>query len=354
MKLTYSANVKSVLPVLFSAIRVSPPSEEVHGGKTVGVDVVEYVYNQVRFLLLHCSHSVITDVSTLPTQPTPIPSYLIAIASGNIIYKPFPPHSSQQLLISQGQKPRWTTGVWTEPELMQAAYWEFEADTARYVHEAETLVTPYEFGVYDLLVLPPSFPYGGMENACLTFVTPSEFLFFLFRRVAVWLGVRGELDMLIRFDLIRVLALLAGDRSLVDVVGHEISHSWFGNNVTTADSGHVSTPFALLVGYTVPNRSLTFSFVIAYLVLAQRRYAATLLPIYTIVSDVSSPLGWTTWLERVLQGVLHGPAERDFSYIIGRKALNEALKQYESTDPEVSKYQRLVIEYAFGEDPDDA
>jgi len=45
---------------------------------------------------------------------------------------------------------------------MDAAYWEFSQDTARYVHEAETLITPYEFGVYDLLVLPPSFPYGGM------------------------------------------------------------------------------------------------------------------------------------------------------------------------------------------------
>jgi leukotriene-A4 hydrolase len=55
-------------------------------------------------------------------------------------------------------------------------------------------------------------------------------------------------------------------------------------------------------------------------------------------------------MERVLQGALHGPAEREFSYIIGRKALNEALKQYASRP----KYQRLVIEYQFGEDPDDA
>jgi len=60
--------------------------------------------------------------------------------------------------------------------------------------------------------------------------------------------------------------------------------------------------------------------------------------------------GWTTWLERVLQGVLHGPAEREFSYIIGRKALSEALNQYENQP----QYQRLVIDYQFGEDPDDA
>ena len=88
-------------------------------------------------------------------QPVSIPSYLIAIASGNVIYKPFPN-------LTADSKETWRTGVWTEPELMDAAYWEFSQDTARYVHEAEKLITPYEFGVYDLLVLPPSFPYGGM------------------------------------------------------------------------------------------------------------------------------------------------------------------------------------------------
>jgi leukotriene-A4 hydrolase len=91
-----------------------------------------------------------------PFQPVSIPSYLIAIASGNVIYKPFPTFSAA------GSTKPWRTGVWTEPELMDAAYWEFSQDTARYVHEAEKLITPYEFGVYDLLVLPPSFPYGGM------------------------------------------------------------------------------------------------------------------------------------------------------------------------------------------------
>ncbi|KAF9509168.1 hypothetical protein BS47DRAFT_1488071 [Hydnum rufescens UP504] len=235
---TYSARVRSVLPVLLSAIRVSPPSALIHGGKRVGEETVEYVYK----------------------QPVSIPSYLIAIASGNIVYRPFPAIPGKE----------WSTGVWTEPELMESSYWEFNEDTARYVEEAEKIVTPYEFGVYDLLLLPPSFPYGGMENACLTFITPT---------------------------------LLAGDRSLVDVVGHEISHSWFGNNVTTADSGH----FWLNEG-------------------------------------------WTTWMERLLQQALHGPAERDFSYIIGRKALTEALKSYENNP----KYQRLVIHYEFGEDPDDA
>jgi leukotriene-A4 hydrolase len=70
---------------------------------------------------------------------------------------------------------------------------------------AESLLGPYQWGRYDLLVLPPTFPYGGMENPCLTFVTPS---------------------------------LLVGDRSLVNVVAHEITHSWMGNLVTNASWSH--------------------------------------------------------------------------------------------------------------------
>lgn len=73
-------------------------------------------------------------------------------------------------------------------------------DTEKFISTGESLLTPYEWGRYDLLVLPPSFPYGGMENPCLTFVTPT---------------------------------LLAGDKSAVDVVAHEIAHSWMGNLVTT-------------------------------------------------------------------------------------------------------------------------
>ncbi|ELU39367.1 leukotriene-A4 hydrolase [Rhizoctonia solani AG-1 IA] len=236
---TYSADVTSVLPVLMSALRLSPPTDgPAHQGKEVGVELVRYQYN----------------------QPIAIPSYLIAIASGNVIYKPFAPVPGRQ----------WKTGVWTEPEQMDAAFWEFSEDTSRYVLQAEEILTPYEFGVYDLLLLPPSFPYGGMENACLTFVTPT---------------------------------LLTGDRSLVDVVAHEISHSWFGNNVSCADSGH----FWLNEG-------------------------------------------WTTYTERLLKGMLHTPAERDFSYIIGEKALIDALEHYKDRP----RFQRLVIDYAYGEDPDDA
>src|SRR5258707_12523043 len=102
----------------------------------------------------------------------------------------------------------------------------------RFLSAEEEIITTYKFGVYDLLVLSPSFPYGGMvsvfyvshyynksiciqENACLSFLTPSKFY------INFWtLNNRHQ------------IALLAGDRSLVDVVVHELTHSWFGNGVT--------------------------------------------------------------------------------------------------------------------------
>ncbi|KAJ7746548.1 peptidase family M1-domain-containing protein [Mycena metata] len=239
VKITYNAKVTSVLPVLLSALRVSPPAEgPAHDGKTVGKDAVTYTYN----------------------QPVPIPSYIIAIASGNVVYKPFPQFEDKQ----------WRTGIWAEPELIHAAYWEFSADTARFLAAEEKIVGPYRFGVYDLLVLPPSFPYGGMENACLSFLTPS---------------------------------LLTGDRTLVDVVVHELTHSWFGNGVTHAHAKH----FWLNEG-------------------------------------------WTTYMERLLAQVLHSPAARGFSYVIGAKGLEAELKLRSSTP----QLQRLVIDFAVGEDPDES
>lgn len=117
-------------------------------------------------------------------MPQPIPSYLMAIAVGNIFFAPL------------GEQ----TGVYAEPELLDASVFEF-ADTQEMLEKAEMLFGPYEWGRYDLLVLPPSFPYGGMENPRLSFITPS---------------------------------LLAGDRSLVSVIAHELAHSWSGNLVTNA------------------------------------------------------------------------------------------------------------------------
>ena len=117
-------------------------------------------------------------------MPQPIPSYLLAIAVGNIYFAPI------------GDE----TGVYSEPELLDASAFEF-ADTQTMLETAEAMFGPYQWGRYDLLILPPSFPFGGMENPRLSFLTPS---------------------------------LLAGDRSLVSVVAHELAHSWSGNLVTNA------------------------------------------------------------------------------------------------------------------------
>ena len=117
-------------------------------------------------------------------MPQPIPSYLLAIAVGNFYFAPL------------GED----TGIYTEPELLDASVYEF-ADTQAMLETAEEMYGSYEWGRYDLLVLPPSFPYGGMENPRLSFITPS---------------------------------LLAGDRSLVAVIAHELAHSWSGNLVTNA------------------------------------------------------------------------------------------------------------------------
>jgi leukotriene-A4 hydrolase len=114
----------------------------------------------------------------------PVPPYLIALAVGDIAFRPI------------GAR----TGVYAEPSVVDSAAREFQ-DVERMVEAAESLYGPYRWGRYDLLVLPPSFPFGGMENPRLTFATPT---------------------------------ILAGDRSLVSLVAHELAHSWSGNLVTNA------------------------------------------------------------------------------------------------------------------------
>ena len=118
------------------------------------------------------------------SMPQPISSYLIALAVGDITYKP----------ISN------RTGVYAENSLADKAQKEFE-DTEKMVQAAENLYGKYPWQQYDLLVLPPSFPFGGMENPRLTFVTPT---------------------------------VIAGDKSLTSLVAHELAHSWSGNLVTNA------------------------------------------------------------------------------------------------------------------------
>jgi leukotriene-A4 hydrolase len=115
----------------------------------------------------------------------PVAPYLIAIAAGDLAFRDLGPR----------------TGVWTEPAMLDAAAAEL-VDTEKMVVAAEALYGPYRWGRYDMIVLPPSFPYGGMENPTLTFLTPT---------------------------------FIAGDRSLNGLVAHELSHSWSGNLVTNAN-----------------------------------------------------------------------------------------------------------------------
>ena len=130
-------------------------------------------------------------------QDVPIPPYLLALAVGNVESRDIGPRSK----------------VWSEPEMVEAGAFEF-SETEDFLKAAEEVAGPYVWGRYDLLLLPPSFPYGGMENPCLTFVTPT---------------------------------LLAGDRSQAHVVAHEIAHSWSGNLVTNLTWEH----FWLNEGFTV-------------------------------------------------------------------------------------------------------
>jgi aminopeptidase N len=113
-----------------------------------------------------------------------IPPYLIALAIGDIAFQSLGPRS----------------GVFTEPAVLQKAAYEF-ADVEKMIDAAEKLGGPYRWGRYDILVLPPSFPFGGMENPRLTFATPT---------------------------------IIAGDRSLTALIAHELAHSWSGNLVTNA------------------------------------------------------------------------------------------------------------------------
>ena len=130
-------------------------------------------------------------------MPQPIPSYLLALAVGDLAFRPL------------GRN----CGVWAEKPMIDAAAYEL-AGTQKMIDAAEAIYGPYRWGQYDVLVLPPSFPFGGMENPRLTFATPT---------------------------------ILAGDRSLVNLVAHELAHSWSGNLVTNA----TWNDFWLNEGFTV-------------------------------------------------------------------------------------------------------
>ena len=119
------------------------------------------------------------------SMPQRIPSYLLALAVGDLQFK------------SMGER----TGVYAEKEILDAAAAEF-ADTEAMLETTEEIYGPYRWDRYDLLILPPSFPFGGMENPRLSFITPT---------------------------------VIAGDKSLVALIAHELAHSWSGNLVTNAN-----------------------------------------------------------------------------------------------------------------------
>ncbi|KAI1171490.1 peptidase family M1-domain-containing protein, partial [Nemania sp. FL0916] len=186
-------------------------------------------------------------------QTVPIPSYLFALASGDLKTAPI------------GKRSVVTTG----PEAIKAAKWELEDDMDKFLEVAEKLVFDYQWGEYNVLVLPPSFAYGGMENPIFTFATPT---------------------------------IVSGDRQNVDVIAHELSHSWSGNLVGCASWEH----FWLNEG-------------------------------------------WTTYLERRIGAAIHGAPQFDFSAIIGWKALEDSVAVF-GADHEFTK---LIINHK-GVDPEDA
>ncbi len=158
VRVTYDAriHVPSDLRAVMSAARVGEEDGEVEG-----------IMRTFRF-----------------DMPERIPPYLIALAVGDLAFRKI------------GDR----TGVYAEPSVVEAAAYEY-ADTENMVEAAERLYGPYRWGRYDILVLPPSFPFGGMENPRLTFVSPTS---------------------------------IVGDRSMVSLIAHELAHSWSGNLVTNA------------------------------------------------------------------------------------------------------------------------
>ncbi|XP_039950467.1 leukotriene A-4 hydrolase isoform X2 [Bactrocera tryoni] len=186
-------------------------------------------------------------------QEVPIPAYLLAIAIGDLVSRPLGPQSN----------------VWAEAGIVEAAAEEF-SETDKMLKTASDICGPYVWKQYDLLVMPPSFPFGGMENPCLTFVTPT---------------------------------VLAGDKSLADVVAHEIAHSWTGNLVTNKNFEH----FWLNEGFTV-------------------------------------------FVETKIVGRLQGDKERDFHMLRNLTELRECIRTQLANNPELTK---LVVDLS-NCGPDDA
>ncbi len=180
----------------------------------------------------------------------PIPPYLLALAVGELEYR----------AVSE------RCGVYAEPDLVDEALWEF-IDMERMTKAAEALYGPYLWEQFDVLVLPPSFPYGGMENPRLTFATP---------------------------------ILVAGDRSLVATIAHELAHSWSGNLVTNATW-----------------------------------------------EDSWLNEGFTTYFERRIMETLYGRGESEMHALLGRKEIEDEIAAAEEGSLDTALYIPLE-----GRDPD--
>ncbi|KPV73418.1 uncharacterized protein RHOBADRAFT_55163 [Rhodotorula graminis WP1] len=179
VKATYAATVHSTLPILLSALRISPPLD----APAPPIDGTVY--------------------TTTWAQKNAIPSYLIGIVGGELVFR------------ALGER----TGVWAQPGVIERAHWEFKEDTERMVTTAEKLLGPYRWGRHDQVILPASFPFGGMEAVNCVLLNP---------------------------------ALIVGDRSQVDVVAHELAHFWHGNLVGCAEW----SSFWLNEGWTVYSEAL--------------------------------------------------------------------------------------------------
>lgn len=179
----------------------------------------------------------------------PIPSYLVAMGVGKVKFAELGPRS----------------GVWAEPSVLDRAVSEF-GNVEQMIDAVEGLYGPYRWGRYDILVLPPAFPFGGMENPRLTFATPT---------------------------------ILAGDRSLVALIAHELAHSWSGNLVTNASW-----------------------------------------------EDIWLNEGFTVYVERRVMESLYGREREEMEAMLGKQDL--AMELAELPEPD----QRLATDLA-GRDPDD-
>jgi leukotriene-A4 hydrolase len=184
-------------------------------------------------------------------MPQRIPAYLLALGVGDLEFRRLGPNS----------------GVYALPQVADRAAWEL-ADTPRMIEAAEKLYGPYQWGRYDVLILPASYPFGGMENPRLTFATPT---------------------------------ILAGDRSLVALVAHELAHSWSGNLVTNATW-----------------------------------------------NDFWLNEGFTTYFESRIMEAVYGKPYADMLSVLGRQDLDQTIAELGQDSPDTHLFLDLA-----GRDPDD-